>query len=604
MGAESNLERRQLREVFERSLDCGIRKRDLEGGTMPSTLETQSLTGEPNISPLAGKPAPKELLVDVARLEKEYFERRPDLDNPNELVSFGTSGHRGSPLRGTFNEAHILAITQAICEYRHEQGIDGPLYMGKDTHAVSKPAQRTALEVLAANNVDTIIQQDDGITPTPVISRAILVYNRSRQEHLADGIVITPSHNPPEDGGFKYNPPNGGPADTGVTRRVENRANELLRAENAGVKRIPFAEAIRSATTHQEDFVLPYVRDLKNVVDMDAIRGAHLRLGVDPLGGASLPYWEPINSIYGLDIVVTNPIVDPTFSFMTVDHDGKIRMDCSSPYAMARLVGLKDQYQVAFGNDTDADRHGIVTPVAGLMNPNHYLAVAIRYLLKHRPQWRNTVAVGKTLVSSSMIDRVVKKLGRQLREVPVGFKWFVPGLVDGSYCFGGEESAGASFLRLDGTVWTTDKDGPIMDLLAAEITARTGKNPGEHYRELTAEFGIPYYTRIDAPATPEQKAKLEKLTPDAVKESDLAGEPITAKLTKAPGNDAPIGGLKVVAESGWFAARPSGTENIYKIYAESFKSQTHLNAILSEAEEMVNNALGSSAVVPEQGGRT
>jgi phosphoglucomutase len=571
---------------------------------MPSTLETQSLTGEPNISPLAGKPAPKELLVDVARLEKEYFERRPDLDNPNELVSFGTSGHRGSPLRGTFNEAHILAITQAICEYRHEQGIDGPLYMGKDTHAVSRPAQRTALEVLAANNVDTIIQQDDGITPTPVISRAILVYNRSRQEHLADGIVITPSHNPPEDGGFKYNPPNGGPADTGVTRWVENRANELLRAENAGVKRIPFAKAIRSATTHQEDFVLPYVRDLKNVVDMDAIRGAHLRLGVDPLGGASLPYWEPINSIYGLDIVVTNPIVDPTFSFMTVDHDGKIRMDCSSPYAMARLVGLKDQYQVAFGNDTDADRHGIVTPVAGLMNPNHYLAVAIRYLLKHRPQWRNTVAVGKTLVSSSMIDRVVKKLGRQLREVPVGFKWFVPGLVDGSYCFGGEESAGASFLRLDGTVWTTDKDGPIMDLLAAEITARTGKNPGEHYRELTAEFGIPYYTRIDAPATPEQKAKLEKLTPDAVKESDLAGEPITAKLTKAPGNDAPIGGLKVVAESGWFAARPSGTENIYKIYAESFKSQTHLNAILSEAEEMVNNALGSSAVVPEQGGRT
>jgi phosphoglucomutase len=598
MGAESHLERRQLREVFERSLDCGIRKRDLEGGTMPSTLEKQSVTGE-NISPLAGKPAPKELLVDVARLEKEYFERHPDLDDPNQLVSFGTSGHRGSPLRGTFNEAHILAITQAICEYRHEQGTDGPLYMGKDTHAVSEPAQRTALEVLAANNVETIIQQDDGITPTPVISRAILVYNRNRnqKDHLADGIVITPSHNPPEDGGFKYNPPNGGPADTDVTGWVQNRANELLRAKNAGVKRIPFAKAIRSATTHQEDFVLPYVRDLKNVVDIDAIRGTHLKLGVDPLGGASLPYWEPINSIYGLDIVVTNPIVDPTFSFMTVDHDGKIRMDCSSPYAMARLVGLKDQYQVAFGNDTDADRHGIVTPVAGLMNPNHYLAVAIRYLLKHRPQWRNTVAVGKTLVSSSMIDRVVKKLGRELREVPVGFKWFVPGLVDGSYCFGGEESAGASFLRLDGTVWTTDKDGPIMDLLAAEITARTGKNPGEHYRELTAEFGTPYYTRIDAPATPEQKAKLEKLTPDAVKESDLAGEPITAKLTKAPGNDAPIGGLKVVAESGWFAARPSGTENIYKIYAESFKSQTHLNSILREAEEMVNKALSSSTVV-------
>jgi phosphoglucomutase len=570
---------------------------------MPSTLETQSLTGETNISPLAGKPAPKELLVDVARLEKEYFERRPDLDDPNQLVSFGTSGHRGSPLRGTFNEAHILAITQAICEYRHEQGTDGPLYMGKDTHAVSEPAQRTALEVLAANNVEAIIQQGDGITPTPVISRAILVYNRSRKEHLADGIVITPSHNPPEDGGFKYNPPNGGPADTDVTRWVENRANELLRVGNAGVKRIPFEKAIKAATTHQEDFVLPYVRDLKNVVDMDAIRGAHLKLGVDPLGGASLPYWEPINSIYGLDIVVTNPIIDPTFSFMTVDHDGKIRMDCSSPYAMARLVALKDQYQVAFGNDTDADRHGIVTPVAGLMNPNHYLAVAIRYLLTHRPQWRNTVAVGKTLVSSSMIDRVVKKLGRELREVPVGFKWFVPGLVDGSYCFGGEESAGASFLRLDGTAWTTDKDGPIMDLLAAEITARTGKNPGEHYRELTAEFGTPYYTRIDAPATPEQKAKLAKLTPDAVKESDLAGEPITAKLTKAPGNDAPIGGLKVVAESGWFAARPSGTENIYKIYAESFKSQTHLKAILIEAEKMVNNALGSS-VVPKQGGRT
>ncbi len=573
---------------------------------MPSSLETQSLTGEPNISPLAGKPAPKELLLDVARLEKEYFERRPDLDDPNQRVSFGTSGHRGSPLRGTFNEAHILAITQAICEYRRAQGTDGPLYMGKDTHAVSEPAQRTALEVLAANNVETIIQQYDGITPTPVISRAILVYNRGRKQkdHLADGIVITPSHNPPEDGGFKYNPPNGGPADTDVTRWVENRANELLRAKNAGVKRIPFAKAIKSATTHQEDFVLPYVHDFKNVVDMDAIRGAHLKLGVDPLGGASLPYWEPINSIYGLDIVVTNTKIDPTFSFMTVDHDGKIRMDCSSPYAMARLVALKDQYQVAFGNDTDADRHGIVTPVAGLMNPNHYLAVAIRYLLTHRPQWRNTVAVGKTLVSSSMIDRVVKKLGRKLSEVPVGFKWFVPGLVDGSYCFGGEESAGASFLRLDGTAWTTDKDGPIMDLLAAEITARTGKDPGEHYRELTAEFGTPYYTRIDAPATPEQKAKLEKLTPDAVRESDLAGEPITAKLTKAPGNDAPIGGLKVVAENGWFAARPSGTENIYKIYAESFKSQTHLNAILREAEEMVNNALGSFAVVANPGGRT
>ena len=467
--------------------------------------------------------------------------------------------------------------------------------MGKDTHAVSGPAQRTALEVLAANGVETVIQENDGVTPTPVISRAILVYNRGRKDHFADGIVVTPSHNPPEDGGFKYNPPNGGPADTDVTGWVQDRANELLRTGNAGVKRVPFKKAIRAASTHQEDFVLPYVRDLKNVVDIDAIRAARLKLGVDPLGGASQPYWEPINSIYGLNVVVVNPTIDPTFSFMTVDHDGKIRMDCSSPYAMARLVGLKDHYQVAFANDTDADRHGIVTPVAGLMNPNHFLAVAIQYLLTHRPQWRQDVAVGKTLVSSSMIDRVVQKLGRQLREVPVGFKWFVPGLVDGSYCFGGEESAGASFLRRDGTVWTTDKDGLIMDLLAAEITARSGKDPGEHYRELTAEFGTPYYTRIDAPATPEQKARLQELTPDAVKESDLAGEPITAKLTRAPGNQAPIGGLKVIAKSGWFAARPSGTENIYKIYAESFKSQSHLNAILSEAEEMVNNALGSGA---------
>ena len=571
---------------------------------MPSTVETSSSTSEPKISPLAGKPAPKSLLVDVARLEKEYFDRRLDLNDPTQLVSFGTSGHRGSPLNGSFNEGHILAITQAICDYRRKQKTDGPLYMGKDTHAVSDPAQRTALEVLAANNVETIIQEKNGVTPTPVISRAILVYNRSRKEHLADGIVITPSHNPPEDGGFKYNPPNGGPADTDVTGWVEDRANELLRAGNVGVKRVPISKAMQSPTTHQEDFILPYVNDLKNVVDIDAIRGAHLKLGVDPLGGASLPYWEPINSIYKLDIVIVNRIIDPTFSFMTVDHDGKIRMDCSSPYAMARLVALKDQYQVAFGNDTDADRHGIVTPVAGLMNPNHYLAVAIRYLLMHRPQWRHDVAVGKTLVSSSMIDRVVKKLGRELREVPVGFKWFVSGLVDGSCCFGGEESAGASFLRFDGTVWTTDKDGPIMDLLAAEITARTGKSPGEHYRELTTEFGTPYYTRVDAPATPEQKAKLQELSPDAVKESNLAGEPITAKLTKAPGNGAPIGGLKVVAENGWFAARPSGTENIYKIYAESFKSQSHLNAILQEAEQIVNNALSSSTAGPKHGSRT
>ena len=566
---------------------------------MPNTVETRSavpMESQSSISPLAGKPAPKEMLVDVAGLERDYFDRRPDLEDPNQLVSFGTSGHRGSPYQGTFTEAHILAITQAICDYRQSRGTDGLLYMGKDTHALSSPAQRTALEVLAANNVETVVQQNDGVTPTPVISHAILVYNRNRKEHLADGIVITPSHNPPEDGGFKYNPPNGGPADTDVTHWVETRANELLRAGNVGVKRLSFNKAETAATTHQDDLMLPYVRDLKNVVDMEAIRGAKLRLGVDPLGGAARPYWEPINEIYGLDIAVVNPTIDPTFSFMTVDHDGKIRMDCSSPYAMARLVALKDQFQVAFANDPDSDRHGIVTPVAGLMNPNHYLAVAIRYLLTHRPQWRKEVAVGKTLVSSSMIDRVVKKLGRDLREVPVGFKWFVPGLVDGSYCFGGEESAGASFLRLDGTVWTTDKDGPIMDLLAAEITARTDKDPGEHYRELTAEFGAPYYTRIDAPASPEQKHKLQKLSPDSVKESELAGEPITTKLTRAPGNDAPIGGLKVVAKSGWFAARPSGTEDIYKIYAESFKSERHLNSIVTEAQKIVNNALGSSAI--------
>src|SRR5882762_4057398 len=455
---------------------------------MPSPVEPHVVS---NVSPLAGRPATKEMLVDVAQLEREYFERRPDLGDPNQMVSFGTSGHRGSPLHGTFTEAHILAITQAICDYRQSVKTDGPLYMGKDTHAVSDPAQCTALQVLAANNVNTIIQQDNGVTPTPVISRAILVYNQSRKRHLADGIVITPSHNPPEDGGFKYNPTNGGPADTDVTRWVEDRANELLRAGNAGVKRVPLAKAMQAASTHQEDFVLPYVRDLQNVVDMEAIRDAHLKLGVDPLGGAARPYWEPINSIYGLEITVVNPTIDSTFSFMTVDHDGKIRMDCSSPYAMARLVGLKDQYQVAFANDPDSDRHGIVTPVAGLMNPNHYLAVAIQYLFTSRPQWRQNAVIGKTVVSSSMIDRVVKKLGRELREVPVGFKWFVPGLVDGSCCFGGEESAGASFLRFDGTAWTTDKDGPIMDLLAAEITARTGKNPGEHYRELTAEFGIP-----------------------------------------------------------------------------------------------------------------
>ena len=437
-----------------------------------------------SISPLAGKPAPTSMLLDVARLEREYYERKPELDDATQLVTFGTSGHRGSPLRGSFTEAHVAAITQAICDYRRGQGIDGPLYMGKDTHALSEPAQRTALEVLAANGVETIIQRDEGVTPTPVISRAILVHNRGRERHVADGIVVTPSHNPPEDGGFKYNPPNGGPADTDVTAWVQDRANVLLREGNAGVKRMPFATAIKAATTHEEDLVLPYVEDLAHVVDMDAIRAAGLTMAVDPLGGAAVPYWEPINFLYKLNIAVVNPVIDPTFSFMTVDHDGKIRMDPSSPYAMARLIGLKDHFDVAFANDPDADRHGIVTASVGLMNPNHYLAVAIRYLLGHRPRWPAHVAVGKTLVSSSLIDRVVERLGRRLCEVPVGFKWFVPGLFDGSCCFGGEESAGASFLRHDGTVWTTDKDGPIMDLLAAEITARTGKDPGEHYREL------------------------------------------------------------------------------------------------------------------------
>jgi phosphoglucomutase len=543
------------------------------------------------ISTLAGKPAPTDLLVDVALLEREYYERRPDVSDPNQLVAFGTSGHRGTSLRGTFTESHILAITQAICDYRQLRGIDGPLYMGKDTHALSAPAERTALEVLAANGIDTIIQRDGGVTPTPVVSRAILTYNKSRTTGLADGIVITPSHNPPQDGGFKYNPPHGGPADTEVTRWVQDRANEFLRANNAGVKRVPFDTAMKAPTTHKQDFVLDYVRDLRSVIDMDAIRAAGLRLAVDPLGGASQPYWAPIDDIYGLNIAIVNPVLDPTFSFMTVDHDGEIRMDCSSPYAMARLVGLKDQYRLAFANDPDADRHGIVTPTAGLMKPNDYLAVAIDYLLANRPEWRTDGAVGKTLVSSSMIDRVAGRHGRRVLEVPVGFKWFVQGLFDGSVCFGGEESAGASFSRRNGTVWTTDKDGPIMDLLAAEITARTGREPGEHFRSLTAEFGTPYYTRIDAPATPEQKARLQQLSPEMVRESSLAGDPIVAKLTRAPGNDEPIGGLKVATATGWFAARPSGTENIYKIYAESFTSQAKLDAIVREAQTIVDAAL-------------
>jgi phosphoglucomutase len=543
-----------------------------------------------SLSPLAGKPAPPEILVDLAGLERAYYDRRPDVEDPAQRVSFGTSGHRGSALRGSFNEAHILAVAQAVCDYRTRQGIDGPLYMGRDTHALSAPAQRSALEVLAANGIETFIQREDGVTPTPVISHAILGHNRGRTTGLADGLVVTPSHNPPEDGGIKYNPPHGGPADTDVTAWVERRANALLQLQLAGVRRIPIARALAASTTHAEDFVLRYVRDLRHVVDMDAIREARLALGVDPLGGAGQPYWEPINAVYKLDIAVVNPRIDARFAFMTVDHDGRIRMDCSSPYAMAGLVGLKDRYRVAFGNDADADRHGIVTPSAGLLNPNHFLAVAIDYLLAHRPQWPATAAIGKTLVSSSMIDRVVRRRGRSLYEVPVGFKWFVPGLFDGSLCFGGEESAGASFLRHDGTVWTTDKDGLILDLLAAEITARTGRDPGEHYQALTADLGAPCYARVDAPATPERKALLQRLSPEAITAATLAGEPIVATLTRAPGNDAPLGGLKVAAASGWFAARPSGTENIYKIYAESFRDEAHLQAILREAQAIVDAA--------------
>jgi phosphoglucomutase len=541
------------------------------------------------LSPLAGKPAPKEMLVDLHRLEQAYFAGRPDPADPAQRVSFGTSGHRGSSLHGSFTEAHILAITQAICDYRQAHGVTGPLFMGKDTHALSAPAQRTALEVLAANHVVTVIQRDDGFTPTPVISHAILTHNRGRNDRLADGIVITPSHNPPGDGGFKYNPTNGGPADTDVTQWIERRANELLRPGIAGVRRVAFAVALGAETTHQDDLVMPYVEDLRHVIDMDAVRNARLSLAVDPLGGAALAYWQPINRVYGLNIVVTNPVIDPTFSFMTVDHDGAIRMDCSSPYAMARLVDLKDRYRVAFANDPDSDRHGIVTPSAGLMNPNHYLAVAIDYLLTHRPDWPVQAAIGKTLVSSSMIDRVVQKRGRRLSEVPVGFKWFAPGLFDGNYCFGGEESAGASFLRRDGSVWTTDKDGPIMNLLAAEITARTGRDPGELYEALTGEFGTAYYTRIDAPATPEQKAKLARLSPESIRASELAGETIVQKLTRAPGNNAPIGGLKVVTANGWFAARPSGTEAVYKIYAESFRDEAHLETLVNEAQQIVRD---------------
>lgn len=543
--------------------------------------------------PLAGQPAPETLLADISQLLSDYANRSPNLDDPQQLVSFGTSGHRGTSSNSTFTDLHIAAVTQAIVEYRQMQGISGPLFLGKDSHALSEPAEMTALEVLAANGVETVIQQNRGFTPTPVISHAILQQNKNKSTGLADGIVITPSHNPPGDGGFKYNPPNGGPADTDITGWVQDRANTILRGRNQEVRRIPYESAVNAPTTHLHDFVLEYVADLKNVVNMEAIRSANLNLAVDPLGGAGVGYWAPIADKYGLNITVVNQTTDPQFKFMTVDHDGKIRMDCSSPYAMASLVGLKDQFDLAFGNDPDADRHGIVAPSVGLMNPNHYLAVAIRYLFTHRPQWAKSAGIGKTLVSSSVIDRIAADLGRTLVEVPVGFKWFVSGLFDGSLGFGGEESAGASFLRHDGTVWSTDKDGLILNLLAAEILAVTGKDPGQHYQEIVQQFGESRYTRIDQTATPEQKAGFKRLTPDAVKATHLGGEPIQAKLTKAPGNNASIGGLKVVAANGWFAARPSGTENIYKIYAESFLGEPHLNSILNEAREIVSQAVGS-----------
>ncbi len=537
---------------------------------------------------LAGKPAPKDMLVNIPRLVTEYYTGIPDVSMKAEAVEFGTSGHRGSSFRLSFNEAHILAVAQAVCDYRVSAKITGPLFLGMDTHALSEPSHATAIEVLAANGITVMIQKGFGYTPTPVVSHAILTFNRGKNEGRADGIVITPSHNPPEDGGFKYNPPHGGPADAGVTRWIENRANELLRDGNRGVKRVLYRNALVSQAVREYDYVSLYVEDLHNVIDMSLIAKSGLRIGVDPMGGSSLPYWTPIKERYGLDIEVVNDAVDSTFGFMTLDRDGKIRMDCSSPYAMARLVNLKDTYDIAFGNDTDSDRHGIVTKSVGLMNPNHYLSVAIFYLFQARPAWGPDVAVGKTLVSSAMIDRVAAHLKRRISETPVGFKWFVDGLIDGSCGFAGEESAGASFLRKDGTVWTTDKDGIIMDLLAAEITARTGEDPGVHYEALTELFGQPAYERIDAPASPEQKAILQKLSPEQVAAKTLAGDDIVAILTRAPGNDAPIGGIKVIAESGWFAARPSGTENVYKIYAESFRSDAHLRQIQEEAQQIVN----------------
>ena len=548
------------------------------------------------VHPLAGKPAPRALLVNVPRLVAAYYALKPDPAEPACRVAFGTSGHRGSSLAGSFNEDHILATTQAICDYRAAKGATGPLYLGMDTHALSEPAWISALEVLAANGVTTRIQAGRGYTPTPVVSHAILTCNRDHPGVAADGIVITPSHNPPEDGGIKYNPPSGGPADTECTKAVETLANAYLEKRLAGVRRLPLSTALAAATTEHYDYVAPYVADLANMVDMEAIRTAGVRIGIDPLGGSGVAFWAPIRERYDLDIEVVSDVVDPTFGFMTVDKDGKIRMDCSSPYAMARLIGLRDRFDVACGNDPDYDRHGIVTPAAGLLNPNHYLAVAIDYLFRSRPGWRAEARVGKTLVSSAMIDRVAASIGRALCEVPVGFKWFVSGLLDGSFGFGGEESAGATFLRQDGTVWTTDKDGFVMDLLAAEITAVTGRDPAEHYQELTTRFGEPVYERLDAPATPAQKATLARLAPGQITAGSLAGEPITARLTTAPGNGAPIGGLKVTTENGWFAARPSGTEDVYKIYAESFKGTEHLRALQEEARDMVDAAFRAAGV--------
>ena len=545
---------------------------------------------------LAGQPAPRELLVNVPRLVTAYYSKHPDVEDPAQRVAFGTSGHRGSYFKNSFNEDHVLAITQAVCDYRRSNGINGPLFLGMDTHALSEPSHVTAIEVLAGNEVNVMVHKNLNFTPTPVISHAILIYNRGRKVAFSDGMVISPSHNPPDDGGLKYNPPHGGPADTGITRWIEDRANALLQSGLKGVRKISYEKAIQTGHLHQYDYMTSYVEDIRNVIDVEAIRSSGVRIGVDPMGGSTLPFWEQIAQRYGLNLDVVNSIVDPTFSFMTTDHDGKIRMDCSSPYAMARLIGLKDKYDIAFGNDPDGDRHGIVTPRTGLMNPNHYLSVAIWYLFHHRPGWRKDVGIGKTLVTSGMIDRIAHHLGRNLSEVPVGFKWFVNGLMNGTLGFAGEESAGASFLRKDGTVWTTDKDGVILNLLAAEMTARTGSDPGVQYQNLIEMFGHPIYERIDAAATPEQKEILGKVSPSEITGSTLAGEIILAKLTAAPQNNAPLGGIKVVTQNGWFAVRPSGTEDMLKIYAESFKNKEHLTHIQEEARAIIDTFFRSTGV--------